>query len=49
MAPKRKTIVYEGYVKSEDNRREEEVENDRSMAVEMAIVKIMKARKRLKF
>lgn len=49
MVPKRKCVVYEDYEKHAEERREEEVENDRSLAVEMAIVKVMKARRRLKF
>jgi hypothetical protein len=49
MTPKRKCITYEDYIKQTETRREEEIENDRSLAVSMAIVKVMKTRKRMKF
>lgn len=48
MLAKRIKIEY-GYTRQNISKRETEIENDRSLAVEMTIVKVMKARKRLKF
>lgn len=48
MLAKRIRIEY-GYTKQSTAKKEVEIENDRSLAIEMTIVKVMKARKRLKF
>lgn len=49
MAPKSRRVTYKSYIKDTQQLKQEEVENDRSVAIEMAIVKIMKDRKRIKF
>lgn len=45
----RRIRVEYGYTRQSAHKKGEEVENDRSLAIEMTIVKVMKARKRLKF